>query len=153
MNIEALLSHFDGVKETGHGRFVARCSAHNDHSPSLAISEGDDGRLLLHCWAGCETEDILAARGLTFADVMPERIGTEHSYKPVRQRFDARQVLAGVSHEIMVVCLIAEKYASSIGDDDEARLMLTATRLNTALDLSRLLGTPPELKKIRSGQS
>ena len=153
MNIETLLSHFDGVRETGYGKSVARCSAHDDRSPSLAISEGDGGRLLLHCWAGCETEDILSARGLTFADVMPERIGSDHAYKPVRQGFDARQVLAGVSHEMMVVCLIAEKYASIIGDEDEARLMLAATRLNTALDLSRSLGTPPELKKIRRGQS
>jgi len=153
VNIDTLLSHFDGVRETGYGKYVARCSAHDDRSPSLAISEGDGGRLLLHCWAGCETEDILSARGLTFADVMPERIGSEHSYKPLKSRFDARQVLAGVSHEIMVVCLIAEKYASIIGDEDERRLMLAATRLNTALDISQSLGTPPEIKKIRRGQS
>ena len=53
----------------------------------------------------------------------------------------------------MVVCLIAEKYASIIGDEDEARLMLAATRLNSALDISQSLGTPPEIKKIRRGQS
>jgi len=107
MSIDALLSRLDGVKETGHGKYVARCPAHDDRSPSLAISEGDAGRTLLKCFAGCETEDVLSALGLTFSDVMPERIGTEHSYKPLRQRFDARQVLGGVSHEIMVVCLIA----------------------------------------------
>jgi len=152
VNIETLLSHFDGVRETGHGKYVARCPSHDDRSPSLAVKDGDDGRILLHCFSGCETEDVLSALGLTFADVMPERIGSDHAYKPLRHGFDARQVLAGVSHEIMVVCLIAEKYASIIGDEDEARLMLAATRLNTALDLSRSLGTPPELKKIRRGQ-
>ena len=153
MNIESLLSHFDDVKETGHGRFIARCSAHDDRSPSLAISEGDEGRLLLHCWAGCETEDVLSARGLTFADVMPERLGTKHSYRPMRQRFDARQVLAGVSHEVMVICLIADRLAGVANDDDQSRLLLAAARLNEALDISRSLGTPPELKKIRRGES
>ncbi len=152
MNIDTLLSHFDGVKEIGYGKYVAQCSAHDDRSPSLAISEGDGGRLLLHCWAGCETEDILSARGLTFADVMPERIGSEHSYKPLKSRFDARQVLEGISHEVMVICLITEKYASIIGDEDEARLMLAATRLNTALDAARPLRTPPELRAIRRGE-
>ena len=153
MNIETLLSHFDGVKEAGPGKFVARCSAHDDRSPSLAISEGDGGRLLLHCWAGCETEDVLSARGLTFGDVMSDRIGPEHSYKPLKSRFDARQVLEGISHEVMVICLITEKYASIIGGEDEARLMLAASRLNTAIDAAPPLRTPPEIRAIRRGQS
>ena len=153
MNIESLLSHFDGVKETGYGKYVARCPVHEDRSPSLAIKECGDGRILLHDFAGCQTEDVLAAVGLTFADVMPERIGTEHSYKPLRSRFDARQVLAGVSHEVMVICLIADRWAGVVNDDDQSRLLLAAARLNEALDISRSLGTPPELKKIRRGES
>ena len=112
MNIETLVSRLDGVKETGHGRYVARCPSHDDKSPSLSITETDDGRVLLHCHALCECEDVLSAIGLTFSDLYQERVGSEHSYKPVRQRFDARQVLAGLSHEVMVVCLIAERLAS-----------------------------------------
>ena len=151
MNIDALLSHFDGVKKTGPGKYVARCSAHDDRNPSLAISEGDGGRLLLKCWAGCETEDVLSAVGLKFADVMPERIGTEHSYRPVK--FDVRQVLAGISHEIMVVCLIADRLATEANEQDQARLILAAGRLNNALEMSQSLGTPPEIKRIRRGES
>ena len=152
MSIDALLDRLDGVKETGPGKYLSRCPSHDDRSPSLAIKDGDDGRILLHCFAGCETEDVLSALGLTFADVMPERIGSDHSYKPMRQRFDARQVLECVSHEVIVICLIAEKYASVIGDEDEARLMLAAARLNTALDAAPPLRTPPELRAIRRGQ-
>ncbi len=62
-------------------------------------------------------------------------------------------MLAGLSHEIMVVCLIADRLASAANDDDQSRLLLAATRLNTALDISQSLGTPPEIKKIRRGQS
>ena len=153
MSLETLIDRLDGVRETGYGKYVARCPAHDDKSPSLAIKDCGDGRILLHCFSLCETEDVLAAVGLTFADVMPERIGSEHSYKPLKSRFDARQVLAGLSHEIMVVCLIADRLASAANDDDQSRLLLAATRLNTALDISQSLGTPPEIKKIRRGQS
>jgi hypothetical protein len=31
----------------------ARCPAHDDHNPSLSITEDRDGRVLLHCFAGC----------------------------------------------------------------------------------------------------
>ena len=152
MSIQALISRLDGVKETGYGKYVARCPAHPDKSPSLSIRDCDDGRVLVHCHAQCPVEDVLDAVGLGFIDLMPERVGTEHSYKPLKSRFDARQVLEGISHEVMVVCLIAEKYASIIGDEDEARLMLAATRLNTALDAAPPLRAPPELRAIRRGE-
>ncbi|MGR3782202.1 MAG: DUF7146 domain-containing protein [Albimonas sp.] len=44
-----------------------RCPAHRDRVPSLSVSDGRDGRLLLHCFAGCDFRDVLAAlkdRGL-----------------------------------------------------------------------------------------
>ncbi len=153
MSIETVISRLDGVRETGYGKYVARCPAHDDKSPSLAIKDCGDGRILLHCFSLCETEDVLAAIGLTFADVMPERVGEMHTYKPVHQRFDARQVLAGLSHEVMVVCLIADRLAGVANDVDQSRLLLAGVRLNTALDISQSLGTPPEIKKIRRGQS
>jgi len=50
MSIDALLDRLDGVKETGHGKYIARCPAHDDQSPSLAIKDCGDGRILLHFW-------------------------------------------------------------------------------------------------------
>jgi hypothetical protein len=49
--------------------WLARCPAHDDRSPSLSIAEGDDGRILLHCFAGCSLESIVAALGLTMRDL------------------------------------------------------------------------------------
>src|ERR1700733_4038986 len=37
------------------------CPAHNDSNPSLHVSEGRDGRLLLYCFAGCPYEKIVNA--------------------------------------------------------------------------------------------
>jgi hypothetical protein len=43
-------------------RGSARCPCHDDHSPSLSLSDGDEpGRILVHCFAGCDRRDILAA--------------------------------------------------------------------------------------------
>ena len=137
MSIETLISRLDSVKETGHGKYVARCPAHDDKSPSLAIKECGDGRILIHDFAGCETEDVLAAIGLEFSDVMPERIGTEHSYKRMRQPFDARQVLATLDHESLVVSIIGADFLEhkDIDDDTWFRLGDAVNRINSARSL------------------
>jgi hypothetical protein len=59
------------ARPTGRLKWVARCPAHEDRSPSLSITEGRDGRVLVHCFGGCRPEAILEAIGLTFADLKP----------------------------------------------------------------------------------
>lgn len=44
--------------------WTAKCPAHEDRKASLSINTGDDGKLLLHCHAGCTFRDILAAAGV-----------------------------------------------------------------------------------------
>ena len=134
MTIETFISRLDGIKETGPGKYLSRCPAHDDRSPSLAIKDGDDGRVLIHCFAGCETEDVLSAVGMTFSDIMPERIGSEHSYKPMRQRFDARQVLRVLRSEATLVAIAAENIAEGItlSDDDRDRVFNAACRIRAA---------------------
>lgn len=55
-----VLARLDGVRPSGAG-YVARCPCHEDREPSLSIGEGDDGRLLLRCFAGCSWEELRAA--------------------------------------------------------------------------------------------
>src|SRR5262249_51337398 len=43
----------------------------DDRVPSLSIKEGSDGRVLLHCHAGCSIDDILRALGLARRDLFP----------------------------------------------------------------------------------
>jgi hypothetical protein len=55
-----------------HGRgWTARCPAHEDASPSLSIAEGTNGETLLHCFAGCPPQAIVAAMGLKLRDLYP----------------------------------------------------------------------------------
>ena len=71
--VELVLSRVDGVKATGSGHWDARCPAHDDHRQSLSVTEGDDGRVLLRCHAGCPTESVVAAMDLTMADLFLPR--------------------------------------------------------------------------------
>lgn len=65
-----LLSKLHAVKSISGG-YSARCPAHEDHIASLSVSEGDDGRVLLHCHAGCPTDAIVDAIGLSLKDLFP----------------------------------------------------------------------------------
>lgn len=41
--------------------WVARCPAHADRVPSLSISVGNSGKVLIHCHAGCTQERVIQA--------------------------------------------------------------------------------------------
>lgn len=62
------LSELGPLRRSGAG-FTACCPAHDDSNPSLTVSEGDTQPVVIHCQAGCATEDVLAALGLTWADL------------------------------------------------------------------------------------
>lgn len=66
--VAKILSKLDGVKPLGSG-WIARCPSHEDHVQSLKIDERSDGSALVHCHASCAKTDVLAAMGLTFADL------------------------------------------------------------------------------------
>ena len=67
MTLEAFLSRLEGVTMAPGGH-MGRCPAHEDHSPSLSIAEGDK-TILIHCHAGCQPAAVLAAAGLEWADL------------------------------------------------------------------------------------
>lgn len=54
------------------GEYMCKCPAHEDRTASLSVREGDGGKILLHCMAGCSTGDVVRAMGLKMADLFPE---------------------------------------------------------------------------------
>ena len=68
--LAVLLGRVREVRRTQRNQWSALCPAHDDHEPSLSITE-KAGRVLLHCFGGCAASDVLAAIGLTFADLAP----------------------------------------------------------------------------------
>jgi hypothetical protein len=137
MGIDVFLSNLEGVRQTGHGRWVAKCPAHDDRSPSMAVRELDDGRILLHCFAECSPDEILDAIGMTFSDLYPEK--TEgHCHHPERRPWPASDALRCVSFDALVVASSAATLldGTPFSEADRERLMLAASRLQEAATLA-----------------
>lgn len=66
----------------GH-QAMAQCPAHDDSTPSLHIT-GIEGAILLHCFAGCATSEVLDGLGLTMADLYDDPKGAEYHYSDGR---------------------------------------------------------------------
>ena len=58
----------------------ARCPAHDDSTASLTLAEGDDGRILVTCWAGCELRDICDSLGIRMSDLFPPTEDIVYTY-------------------------------------------------------------------------
>lgn len=66
---EALLSRLTHVHPAGRDRWLATCPAHGSgKNKALSIRLAGD-KLLIHCFAGCSAEAVLAALGLTWHDL------------------------------------------------------------------------------------
>ena len=133
---DALLSRLDKVKVTGPNRWVACCPAHADKSPSLAIRELADGRILIRCFAGCLTSDVLAAIGLEFSDLFPDRL-PNYFYRSERRPWPASDILRCIAYESLIV----ESAVSDIhrrgwlSETDENRLYLACVRIQQAASI------------------
>lgn len=126
--IDLVLLRLDKVKAAGAGKWKACCPAHDDRDPSLSIREADDGKVLLHCWAGCFTADVLAAIGLAARDLFPEDRG--NSRGPVR-RGPSR---AAQQLEATVISIAVEqlRQGKPLSDEDRERFELAKRRLGVA---------------------
>lgn len=68
MDLNTLLGQLELVSAVSRGQYRARCPAHEDISPSLAVKVLPD-RVLLHCHAGCPFHDVIAALGIEASDL------------------------------------------------------------------------------------
>jgi hypothetical protein len=81
VNVNEILTRFPAAKKSGNG-WTAKCPAHDDGTASLSISEGDDGRTLINCHAGCTANAICAAIGIRTADLFAKKSCSQPSTKP-----------------------------------------------------------------------
>jgi len=81
-NVDVLLDRLEGVRPAGPNSWMARCPAHEDRDPSLSVSV-KEGRILIHCFAGCSADAVLEAVGLTWKDL---REGEAWAWSPFPSR-------------------------------------------------------------------
>ena len=131
--VDRVLDQLDDAGRTGPASWKARCPAHKDRRPSLSIREGDDGRVLLYCFAGCGAIDVLDALGLDWSDLYPERLDT---YPPTRgprrvaPPIPARDALEILDLESLTVAIITSRLAEGEPvEEHQAALQVAAGRI------------------------
>jgi len=89
MSLEAFIERLEIIgmdyRQTGPDSYMSCCPAHKDRSPSLSIKGLPDGRVLLHCFAGCSWDEILMVCNLEPKDIMP----ANDNYQPLRSAVKA----------------------------------------------------------------
>jgi len=117
--VDTLLPRLEEVVEKPNHQYTALCPAHDDHHPSLSIRELDDGRLLIHCWAGCSAGEIVNATGLELTDLFPK---TGDS-KPVKPRWNLRDLIEFQNREAWVLLIAVEQLwdGKPISESDRKR--------------------------------
>jgi hypothetical protein len=96
--VEKILDRLEGVKGSSSG-WTAKCPAHDDGHASLSVGEGNDGRALLRCFAGCDIEAISAALGLAVGDLFSENGGGAATKTP---RFNVSEDQVQRWHQALV---------------------------------------------------
>ena len=137
-----LLPRLDGVTPAGKG-WRAICPACGGKSRKLSITEGDNGTLLVHCFAGCAVPDVLAAVGLTTADLFQRRdlrtmSPTQRSeFRQAAQIPRWRAALDALAIEASVVRIAAAQLAGNVAlaAADLARVREAVTRIHDAQEV------------------
>ena len=130
MSADMLLLRLQNVRARGPGQWSARCPAHRDKGPSLSIKELPDGRVLVHCFAGCSVDEVVGAAGLDVADLFPPR---ESQGGPLQRRrlLVAPQALELLHDEAQLVALCAVNIGHGVAltDAERARVLQAAARI------------------------
>lgn len=71
--IDRVLGALSGIRKTRAGHWMARCPSHDDRKASLSVTEAPDGKVLVKCFTGCTSSDVVAAAGLQMRDLFPAR--------------------------------------------------------------------------------
>ena len=141
--VSLLLPRLVDVKQHGN-RWTATCPNGHEHKGGLSVAVGGDGRLMLHCFKGCDAEQVLRAVGLRLADLFPERLvpQTSEQRRAMRQAaIQANWVAArGVLTREATICEIATQTilrGDTLSEDDIARVRLAAQRIHDAREVLR----------------
>lgn len=138
MSVDVLLSRLEAVKKRTPDQWSAKCPAHADNGPSLSVRDLPDGRVLLHCFAGCDVADIVAAIGLDMSELFPSKPRAGAGYAPLARRhlIGATQALEVLHFESQLVALAASNIANGVvlTDQDLDRLLDAAGRISSIFE-------------------
>lgn len=142
MNAAVLISKLEGVRQSGRSRWRAICPAHDSkhRTPTLAIRETEDGRTLIHCFAGCHVDSIVGAVGMQVSDLLPPRESIRYDVRQPRSGIHPMDVLACVLLETTVVLVASSDLIQgrALNEVDQARLCLAGQRIHAAREMAHV---------------
>ena len=129
--IENILTRLEKVKGR-NGAYTACCPAHTDNSPSLAIRELDDGRILMKCFANCSVQEIMGAIGMEIGDLFPN---VNKDLPPVKRKYYASDLLKVIEFEAWVVSVAAYTMSQGLplSEEDRGRMKKAQARIMEAV--------------------
>jgi hypothetical protein len=103
---------------------------------SVSLRELDDGRVLLHDFAGSAAADVLEGWGLTLADLYAEPLtAPAQSHKPVHRPWLGRDALDALQTEVWWVLVALDDLAAGKAEELRERARMSARRLRGALEV------------------
>lgn len=114
--MDKILERLAKVRRTKDG-FKARCPIHLDSTPSLFISE-KDGRILLHCFSGCSTEEIVKSINLEMSDLFSEDSKKMTAFAPKGKKYNSLEDIYNSFNDI------EGKYLYNWPDEEPVALQL-----------------------------
>lgn len=140
-NINNFLGRLQKCRKTGKQTWMACCPAHNDKNPSMIVTEGIDGRVLVHCFSHeCGIDSIVEAVGMEIRDLMPDNVGF-HRSAPKSRLFNAIDVLHAIRDDLTMTLIVAK-------DIQRGKILTT----DESLSLSRAIGRVSTAIKLAGGE-
>ena len=167
MTLSEILEYFPNAQRHGQ-QYMALCPAHGDRNPSLAISEGERGKILVHCHAGCPTDNVLLAVGLSETDLFPSRMEVVDSLQVVKFPPDLSSKAKRFSKKLTADSMgmlqldrsleqeVIQRY--ELGEDEEGAITIPIYEGGTVVDIRHWLpvslrgkGNRPKIRSHMSG--
>lgn len=143
MSVDKLLSRLDGVHQVAHGRWRARCPAHDGKNRDvLSIGETSDGTVLLKCFHGCTAAEVVATVGLELHDLFPpsdwQQTGAHHA-RPRRPRVDWPAVILAAERDLLLCKIALHKVSTRepVDDVDATACQAAASRVLVLIQEAR----------------
>ena len=142
MGTAAILTRLAGVRQHGNSWRADCPNFHGKARGSLSITEAEDGRVMLYCFACGDTQAILRALGLQMADLFPERIKdpSPEARKAAAESFRRSAwgaALGVLDREATVVLIAADDLhkGQTLSPNDHARVALAVERVTRAREV------------------
>lgn len=136
--LDAFLSRLQKVRKTGKSSWLACCPAHGDKNPSMSVSVGNDGRVLVHCFSQqCGIDEIAGAVGMTVSELMPDNAGFQRA-KPLKCAVNPRDAMFAMRSDLTEALIYAKAVQRGEVLDADASLKLAKIvgRVQMAIELT-----------------